>query len=97
MCLYIITLFLLFLRCRRPPGSTRTAPPFPYPTLFRSIGANGAGKSTFLNAISGDQQIDGGQIVIDNRDVTRQSVWLRANHVARVFQDPLAEIGRAHV
>jgi len=54
------------------------------------IGSNGAGKSTFLNAISGDLGIDSGRIVIDGEDVTRQSVWQRARRVARVFQDPMA-------
>jgi putative ABC transport system ATP-binding protein len=54
------------------------------------IGSNGAGKSTFLNAVSGDLSIDSGQIVIDDIDVTRQPVWNRAQRVARVFQDPMA-------
>jgi len=54
------------------------------------IGSNGAGKSTFLNAISGDLSIDSGRILIDGEDVTRQSVWQRARRVARVFQDPMA-------
>ncbi|TAN30699.1 MAG: ABC transporter ATP-binding protein [Castellaniella sp.] len=54
------------------------------------IGSNGAGKSTFLNAISGEQTIDGGSILIDGEDVTRQPVWDRARKVARVFQDPMA-------
>ena len=54
------------------------------------IGSNGAGKSTFLNAISGDLKVDEGQIVIDGQDVTRQSAWQRARQVARVFQDPMA-------
>lgn len=54
------------------------------------IGSNGAGKSTFLNAISGDQPINGGTISIDGIDVTRQPVWARASRVARVFQDPMA-------
>src|SRR3546814_20896562 len=30
--------FFFFLMIRRPPRSTRTATPFPYPTLFRSDG-----------------------------------------------------------
>jgi putative ABC transport system ATP-binding protein len=54
------------------------------------IGSNGAGKSTFLNAVSGEQKIDSGSIEIDGIDMTRQPVWARARHVARVFQDPLA-------
>jgi putative ABC transport system ATP-binding protein len=54
------------------------------------IGSNGAGKSTFLNAISGDRQVDSGRIGIDGVDMTRQPSWARAQYVARVFQDPMA-------
>ena len=54
------------------------------------IGSNGAGKSTFLNAVSGDQEVDSGKICIDNIDVTAMPVWTRAQYVARVFQDPMA-------
>ncbi len=54
------------------------------------IGSNGAGKSTFLNAISGDLGVDRGSIVIADQDVTDKPVWERARHVARVFQDPMA-------
>ena len=54
------------------------------------IGSNGAGKSTFLNAVSGEQTVDSGCIEIDGIDMTRQPVWARARQVARVFQDPLA-------
>ena len=54
------------------------------------IGSNGAGKSTFLNAVSGEQKVDGGTIEIDGIDMTRQPEWQRARHVARVLQDPLA-------
>ncbi|MET4579601.1 ABC transporter ATP-binding protein [Ottowia thiooxydans] len=54
------------------------------------IGSNGSGKSTTLNAISGDLLVDDGQIVIDGRDVTRLNSWERASLVARVFQDPMA-------
>ena len=45
------------------------------------IGSNGAGKSTFLNAISGDQSVDKGSISIDGLDVTRQPVWARSQRV----------------
>ncbi|OSI18554.1 ABC transporter ATP-binding protein [Neisseria dentiae] len=54
------------------------------------IGSNGAGKSTFLNAISGDLPVDSGSIHIDGQDVTRLPAHKRAHLVARVFQDPLA-------
>lgn len=54
------------------------------------IGSNGAGKSTFLNAISGDLMVDEGKIEIDGQDVTRLQAWDRAGMVARVFQDPMA-------
>lgn len=54
------------------------------------IGSNGAGKSTFLNAISGDIRPDTGSLFIDQQDVTHLTAWQRAGLVARVFQDPLA-------
>lgn len=54
------------------------------------IGSNGAGKSTFLNAISGDLIMDSGTIEIDGVDVSKKQAWQRANLVARVFQDPMA-------
>ncbi|WP_107688188.1 ABC transporter ATP-binding protein [Neisseria wadsworthii] len=54
------------------------------------IGSNGAGKSTFLNAISGDIAVDSGSIHIDGADVTSLPAYKRANLVARVFQDPMA-------
>ncbi|WP_372963987.1 ABC transporter ATP-binding protein [Marinobacter sp.] len=54
------------------------------------IGSNGAGKSTFLNALSGEVMVDSGKIVVDNLDVTRLPTHKRASRVARVFQDPLA-------
>ena len=46
------------------------------------IGTNGAGKSTFLNAISGDIGVDSGSILIDDVDVTDRPVWDRAKQVA---------------
>ncbi|HEU0203231.1 MAG TPA: ABC transporter ATP-binding protein [Burkholderiaceae bacterium] len=54
------------------------------------IGSNGAGKSTFLNAVSGDLIVDRGTIEIDSTDVTRRPAWQRSELVARVFQDPMA-------
>lgn len=54
------------------------------------IGTNGAGKSTFLNAISGTTIVDSGSILLNGIDVTKKSAHQRANYVARVFQDPMA-------
>ena len=54
------------------------------------IGSNGAGKSTFLNAIAGDLRVDSGTIRINHEDVTRLPTWDRSERVARVFQDPRA-------
>lgn len=54
------------------------------------IGSNGAGKSTLLNTIAGEVIPDSGAIHIDDEIVTNQNTNVRAQHVARVFQDPVA-------
>ncbi|CAH0525372.1 ABC transporter ATP-binding protein [Vibrio hippocampi] len=54
------------------------------------IGSNGAGKSTLLGAVTGETPMIGGRVIIDELDVTQQSVDKRASQCARVFQDPLA-------
>ena len=53
------------------------------------IGGNGAGKSTFLNAVAGVWPVDGGYIKIDNIDVTGLPEFKRAKYLGRVFQDPM--------
>jgi len=51
------------------------------------IGSNGAGKTTLVNLISGLLRADGGTIVFDGRDVTRQSIHQRIEEgIARSFQ-----------
>ena len=51
------------------------------------IGSNGAGKTTLVNLISGLFQADGGSIVFEGRDITRQSVHERIREgIARSFQ-----------
>ena len=42
------------------------------------LGANGAGKSSLLNAIMGFVKIKEGKVVFEGEDVTRKSVWDRA-------------------
>ena len=53
------------------------------------IGGNGAGKSTFLNALAGVWPVDTGSIVMDGVDVTALSEYKRAKYLGRVFQDPM--------
>lgn len=53
------------------------------------IGGNGAGKSTFLNAISGVWPVDRGQIIIEGKDITGLPEHKRAAFLGRVFQDPM--------
>ena len=53
------------------------------------IGGNGAGKSTLLNSISGVFGIDGGRILLDNADISREPEHKRSSFIGRVFQDPL--------
>lgn len=54
-----------------------------------TIGGNGAGKSTTLNAIAGTWPVDRGKILIDGKDITRLSEHKRAAYLGRVFQDPM--------
>lgn len=53
------------------------------------IGSNGAGKSTFLNALAGCFPLDSGAISLDGEDVTGWPEYRRAAKIGRVFQDPL--------
>ena len=53
------------------------------------IGSNGAGKSTFLNALAGECLSPKGSIVLDEKDISAWPVEKRASLIARVFQDPL--------
>ncbi len=53
------------------------------------IGANGAGKSTMFNAISGDFQTDEGSIVLDGEDITFMPSHKRSKKIGRLFQDPM--------
>ncbi|WP_104399287.1 ABC transporter ATP-binding protein [Vibrio penaeicida] len=68
-------------------GVSLTVPEHEFLTV---IGSNGAGKSTLLGAVTGETPMAGGSVIIDNADVTRQTVDQRASQCARVFQDPLA-------
>ena len=53
------------------------------------IGANGAGKSTTFNAITGAFYVDEGQIILDGEDITYKKEFLRSKVIGHLFQDPL--------
>ena len=53
------------------------------------IGGNGAGKSTFLNAVAGVWPVDEGSISVDGVDLTHMPEHTRAKYIGRVFQDPM--------
>ncbi len=54
------------------------------------IGSNGAGKSTLLNVVAGTHTPDGGRVLVDGEDVTRDPDYKMARYLARVFQNPSA-------
>lgn len=53
------------------------------------IGSNGAGKSTLFNLIAGTIIPTAGSISLNNRDITREPEYKRAQYIGRIFQNPL--------
>lgn len=53
------------------------------------IGSNGAGKSTALNVIAGNYEIEEGSVEIGGVDVTDRPTAKRADKIAYVFQDTM--------
>ncbi len=53
------------------------------------VGSNGAGKSTFFNAIAGSFYVDDGEIFLDDLDITFLPEHKRSRIIGRLFQDPL--------
>src|SRR5450432_370686 len=52
------------------------------------VGANGAGKTTFFDILTGKRKPDAGIICFNNQDVTNKDEVGRALQVARLFQNP---------
>lgn len=52
------------------------------------IGSNGAGKSTLLNLVSGNIEIDSGEILLDGKDVSFKEEYVRSKEIGRVYQNP---------
>ena len=56
---------------------------------YGMIGANGAGKSTFFNAVCGDFLTDSGSVILDGEDITFTPQHVRAKSIGRLYQDPM--------
>jgi putative tryptophan/tyrosine transport system ATP-binding protein len=52
------------------------------------LGANGSGKSSLLNAVSGNLALTGGRVYLDGQEMTRWTEQGRARLIGRVFQNP---------
>ena len=52
------------------------------------VGSNGSGKTSMLNIICGSIPIEGGKVLIDGKDITRQKEFRRCRKIGRVYQNP---------
>lgn len=52
------------------------------------VGSNGSGKTSMLNLLCGTLAVDGGDIFIGQKNVTKMTEYIRAKYIGRVFQDP---------
>ena len=52
------------------------------------VGSNGSGKTSMLNIICGSIPVEGGQILINGSDITKQKEFKRNQRIGRVYQNP---------
>lgn len=52
------------------------------------VGSNGSGKTTMLNIICGSLPIEGGEIIIGNKNLTHEREYKRYRNIGRVYQNP---------
>ena len=52
------------------------------------VGSNGSGKTSMLNILCGSIPADGGSILLEGRDITREREHVRARLMGRVYQNP---------
>ena len=54
------------------------------------IGSNGSGKTTLLNLICGSLPLDGGDLLLDGKNINRLREYQRYRRIGRVYQNPSA-------
>lgn len=52
------------------------------------IGSNGSGKTSMLNIICGGIPIEGGEVLMDNTNISKQKDYKRYSTIGRVYQNP---------
>lgn len=52
------------------------------------VGSNGSGKTSMLNLLCGSIPVDGGQILMDGKDITKVKEFRRYRRMGRVYQNP---------
>jgi len=52
------------------------------------VGSNGSGKTSMLNLICGSIPLDGGKILIGDKDISREKEFKRNKRIGRVYQNP---------
>lgn len=52
------------------------------------IGSNGSGKTSMLNLICGSIAPEGGQVLMNGKDITKEKEFVRNRKIGRVYQNP---------
>ena len=52
------------------------------------VGSNGSGKTSMLNIICGSIGIEGGEIILNDKNITKLSEHKRYSKIGRVYQNP---------